>query len=32
MLRGVSDSWWRMRRMLSGVRSTSAREVIISDT
>ena len=32
MLRGVSDSWCVMRRMLSGVRSTRARLVIISET
>ncbi len=32
MLRGVSDGWCRMSRMLSGVRSTRARLVIISLT
>src|SRR6218665_1158787 len=32
MDRGVSDSWWRMSRIDSGVRSTNALLVIISLT
>ncbi len=32
MERGVSDSWWRMRRIVVSLRSTRAREVIISLT
>src|SRR5690606_23841076 len=32
MLRGDSDSWWRISRIVFGVRSTRARVVIISLT